>query len=97
MAVKNYTKSRKDFTGSDDDDYQKERDAQTLKDHAELTSDPDRLQKAIMHLKTQRDTMNQAHGNARRALYQKTGKRMKQVFGSEAASDKTPFEEAENE
>ena len=68
-----------------------------MQKHAEIHNDPDRLQNAMKHLSTMKKSVMSAHANGRRALFQKTGQRLKQAFGGEAGesdSDETPFEKA---
>jgi len=95
--MKNYASSKISGPASEDeDDFQAKQDAETLQKHAEIHSDPDRLQKAMTHLSATKKNVNTAHANGRRALFQKTGQRLKQAFGGEAGEEdgETPFEKA---
>lgn len=102
--AKNATKdSVPDVTGDDNgpDEYQAKADAETLKSHAEIKSDPKRLAAATQHLATQKAAIGSAHANARRSLSQKTGQRMKQAFGKHGPEEsegdengQTPYEKS---
>ena len=97
MAMKNDTKGPAGSSDDDmEDDYAGKQDAQTLQDHAAIHADPDRLQNAMKHLSKMKQSVNSAHSQARKSLYNKTGKRLKDVFGGEAgeADGGTPFEKA---
>jgi hypothetical protein len=56
-------------------------DADTLKKHAEIHQHPPRLKAAMQNLHGQKQAINTAHSHARRSLYNKTGQRLKEVYG----------------
>lgn len=61
--------------------WQTESDADTLQKHQEITSDPDRHQRAADHLGKTAKTAGDAHKTARKQLEKKTKGRMKKAFG----------------
>lgn len=61
--------------------WQTESDADTLQKHQEITSDPDRHQRAADHLGKKAQSAGDAHKAARKHLEKKTRGRMKKAFG----------------
>ena len=85
------------------DDFQTQQDAQTLQDHAAITSDPKRHQAALDHLQKKHDETGTAIQMNKRKLRNKVKGGLKQAFpkddgGStpfaQAGKAATPFEEA---
>lgn len=79
-----------------DDEYQVQSDASTLKNHAEITSDPPRHAKALAHMQNDQVTGQQAIDNSHKQLRQKVKKGLKKAFptGGAGASSDTPFQKA---
>jgi hypothetical protein len=78
--------------GYDKDDHEACADAETLQRAEEIKQDHKRHTKAVAHLAHKRDAIISAHANARRSLMQKTGKKMKSVFGEHGPADATKEE-----
>lgn len=74
-------KKNKAANDHDQDDFQTQMDADTLNRHAEITSDPERHQRAVDHLGKTAKTATTNHASARKALEKKTKGRLKKVFG----------------
>lgn len=79
------------------DNYQTESDARTLKEHAQITSDPKRHKKAVAHLHKEITSMKKAHGHSKRMLGRVKGG-LQKAFPPEGSpqeeAQETPAEEA---
>lgn len=75
-------------------DYETQADADTLKKHAEITSDPGRHAKAHAHLQKQVVQGQTAVDASHKQLRGRVKKGLKKAFPS-SSGGKTPFEKAE--
>lgn len=80
-------------SNSDMPDYQCEDDARTLKNHADITSDPKRHAAAHAKLLEQTQSHQSALDSSHKQLRGKVKKGLKKAFPSSTDS-KTPFEKA---
>lgn len=76
-----------DHDGDQHDQYQTESDAATLMQHHEITSDPQRHQRAHDHLQQKMQAHKDAYKNSRKELQKKTKGRLKNVFGQKGGAD----------
>lgn len=97
-------KQNKADNDHDQDDYQAQDDAATLMKHQEITSDPDRHQRAANHLQKKMQDTKAAHAVARKQLLKKTKGRLDKTFGKgpanfgqEAEAEKGQMEQTVNE
>ena len=88
----------------DEDDFQAQSDADTLMRHQEITSDPERHQRAADHLQKKMQDTKAAHSMARKQLLKKTRGRLDKTFGKgpanfgqEADAEKGQMEQTVNE
>jgi hypothetical protein len=79
------------------DAYKAKSDADTLHQAEQIRQDPARHKAATLHLGKMRNSITNAHANARRSLLKKTGARLKSAFGEAAAEQDTPYKEAEGD
>lgn len=78
-----------------EDDYKAQDDARVLKNHAEITSDPDRHAKALAHMQNEQVTNQKALDSGHKQLKGKVKKGLAKAFPKEGGtSGKTPFEKA---
>lgn len=78
---------------SDDEreqDYQSDRDASTLQDHAEITSDPERHQRAHKKLQGKFDSAAKAMKSSN--LHKKVKKGLAKAFPKDDAKGSSPFQ-----
>jgi hypothetical protein len=72
-------------------------DANTLHEAEQIKLDPARHKAATEHLGKMRNSITNAHANARRSLLKKTGARLKSAFGEAAGNQDTPYVDAEGQ
>lgn len=89
-----YTNKPSKNDNDSDDAYQAQSDANILKQHQEITSDPDRHAAAHAHLQEQADTHQAAVKNSDKQMkLGKVKKGLAKAFGT-GAGGKTPFQKA---